>query len=389
MYTAFLRWGEAASHASSFYESDEEGGIRSASAAEARAAVSRIAAENLHDMAFVMLLAGIETADAPTFGPLNRCFADFDVNGGDLLRRICLDLRKFSPIPDLVNEVSARAWKASKSKSAISADIGLAITSSFSFARGEDVPATGINGHGCAFGRLQREWRSAYAAFQDADAAMNAYDRDHMTPLDGDYPEGMQEHYDDLVDVCYQARVNLYLTPAPSVTELAIKLDMFAIHDDKALVRANEIIRELASDAMRLNSSEPVLFAVRYPSGWAETATDAALLAAFMAGRHEFEAADKGPWTAEQEDAYFARVDAAEMVLLDTRAATLEGVIAKLRVAFMNRDAADWSDLAISNTIDPKFIYGLRMSGMYERLAWGAIEDLARIAGVSLAEQGA
>ena len=55
----------------------------------------------------------------------------------------------------------------------------------------------------------------------------------------------------------------------------------------------------------------------------------------------------------------------------------------------MNHEGSDWSDLAISNTADPKFVEGLRVSGMYERMAWGAIEDLARIAGVSLAEQGA
>jgi hypothetical protein len=77
------------------------------------------------------------------------------------------------------------------------------------------------------------------------------------------------------------------------------------------------------------------------------------------------------------------------MVLLDNRATTIEGVIAKLRVAFMNQDGGDWSDLAISNTADPKFVEGLRLSGMYERMAWSAIEDLARIGGVSLPEQGA
>lgn len=65
------------------------------------------------------------------------------------------------------------------------------------------------------------------------------------------------------------------------------------------------------------------------------------------------------------------------------------GCIAKLRVAFMNHEGSDWSDLAISNTADPKFVEGLGMSGMYERMAWSAIEDLARIAGVGLAEQGA
>ena len=127
----------------------------------------------------------------------------------------------------------------------------------------------------------------------------------------------------------------------------------------------------------------------RFGRHGAHLQTDQPLLAAFAARRHEFEATDKGPRTMEQEDAYFGRVDAGERVVLDSRATTLEGGIAKLRVAFMNLDGSDWTDLAISNTADLKFVEGLRMSGMYERIAWGAIEDLARIAGVSRAEQGA
>ncbi|WP_158637996.1 hypothetical protein [Sphingomonas ginsenosidivorax] len=55
----------------------------------------------------------------------------------------------------------------------------------------------------------------------------------------------------------------------------------------------------------------------------------------------------------------------------------------------MNQVGTNWSDLAISNTADPKFVEGLRMSDLYARMAWGAIEDLARIGGVNLAEQGA
>jgi hypothetical protein len=267
MYTGFLRWGETASHASSFCEDDEDCNARCIAAADARSLVSGTTAENMHDLLFMTLLAFIEVADAPSFGPFDRKYGDFDVNGGELLGGISKGLRKFSPIPDLFNELSSRAWEVSKCRLAISADIGRAITSAFSFARGEN-----------------------------------------SVRRDGD---------------------------------------------------------ELA------------------------TGPEAPLLAAFATRRHEFEAADKGPWTAEQEDAYFARVDAAEMVLLDTRATTLEGVIAKLRVAFMNQDGSDWSDLAISNTSDPKFVEGLRMSGMYERMAWAAIEDLARIGGVSLPEQGA
>lgn len=178
-------------------------------------------------------------------------------------------------------------------------------------------------------------------------------------------------------DQLHDAKVRLYLIPAPSAAELAIKLKIYSENRDSDLTCNTDIVEQMMFDARRFGRHGVHL------------QTDEALLAAFAARRHEFEAADKGPWTTEQEDAYFARVDAAEMVVLDTRATTLEGAIAKLRVAFMNQDGSDWSDLAISNTADPKFVEGLRMSGMYERMAWGAIEDLARIAGVSLAEQGA
>ncbi len=389
MYTAFLRWGEQASFLSTIHDTDDDTNAASAASSCAARAVGGAPAENMHDIVLKMLLAGIEGADCSSFGPFSSMHGEFDYTIGALLKGLSNDLPAFYPIPALFGELSERAWALSGSTLAFSEPIGGAITSAFSFARGEDS----MRGDGLtvaeAVGHLPTEWQRVHAAFREADDAMNAYDRDHMTPVVGEYPEGMQEHYDDLVDACYEARVNLYLTPAPGAPELVIKLDLFAIHDDKGLVRADEIIRQLASDAMRLDSSQPVSFAAESPGRRLEPSTDKAMLAAFATRRHEFEAADKGPWTAEQEDAYFGRVDAAEMVLLDTRATTLAGAIAKLRVAFMNQDGSDWSDLAISNTEDSRFAEGLRMSGMYERMAWGAIEDLARIAGVSLAEQGA
>jgi hypothetical protein len=189
--------------------------------------------------------------------------------------------------------------------------------------------------------------------------------------------EQVQEQYDTLLMAEHDTIRQLYRIPAPSASELAIKLKIFQQAEGWDLTYAPEAIRRIAIDARRFGHHG------------AHLQTDAPLLAAFATRRHEFEAADKGPWTAEQEDAYFARVDAAEMVLLANPATTIEGVIAKLRVAFMNQDGGDWSDLAISNTADPKFVEGLRMSGMYERMAWAAIEDLARIGGVSLPEQGA
>ncbi len=391
MYTAFLRWGEAASHACSFYTSDDDGEARCAATAEALSLVSDVDAENVHDLLFTMLLACIETIDAPSFGPFDRKYGEFDVNGGELLAGLSRDLRNFSPIPDLVNELTAKAWDVSKTRLALSIEIGHAVTSAFSFARGEDrveheeentstsLPA----GYDRYMGGPLIAWRKAYARYEDARDALQAYDRDVYTPTFANaatadnITDQVQEAYDSLLMAEHHAIEQLYRIPAPSASELAIKLKIFEAAEGWVLTYAPEAIRRIVIDARR------------YGRHGTHLQTDQALFAAFTARRQEFEGADKGPWTAEQEDAYFGRVDAAEMVLLDTRASTIEGVIAKLRVAFMNQDAADWSDLAISNTADPKFVEGLRMSGMYERMAWGAIQDLARIAGVSLAEQGA
>ncbi len=175
MYSAFLRWGETASHASSFYESDDEGGMRCAAAAEARTLVSNTPADNTHDLLFAMLLTCIETADAPAFGPFDRSYGDFDVNGGELLAGLSRDLRKFSPIPDLVNELSARAWNASKSRLAMSFEIGAAISGAFSFARGEDDPQRAASRSVVMDGydRFMRgpliQWQRAYDRYVTAD----------------------------------------------------------------------------------------------------------------------------------------------------------------------------------------------------------------------------
>jgi hypothetical protein len=92
--------------------------------------------------------------------------------------------------------------------------------------------------------------------------------------------------------------------------------------------------------------------------------------------------------SAEAEDAFFARVDAVEEVILDTRASTIEGVLAKLRVGFASRTLEGWSEAANGDVTVPQFRDGLRMAGFYERMIWSGIEDLARIGGVNLSEQG-
>jgi hypothetical protein len=77
------------------------------------------------------------------------------------------------------------------------------------------------------------------------------------------------------------------------------------------------------------------------------------------------------------------------MTLVDQSATTSEGAIAKLRVAFSRSDPIAWSDHAIMDPAAPTFRKDLKMEGLFDRRAWGAIEDLARVGGINLAEQGA
>jgi hypothetical protein len=187
----------------------------------------------------------------------------------------------------------------------------------------------------------------------------------------------VQEQFDTLLEAEHDAVQRLYRIPAPSASELAIKLKVFVGMQGYDLTYAPEVIRQITIDVRRFGRHG------------AHLQTDEALLSAFAARGREFEATEGVHLAGDQEDAYFARVDAAEAALIGNRATTIEGVLAKLRVAFLHQTGEDWSDLAISNTKLPKFTDGLALSDMYTRLAWAAIEDLARLAGVSLAEQGA
>ncbi len=392
MYSAFLRWGEAASNLSTLFKTDEDGAKRCHRTAAAGRALGEVSAEHMHDVIIKTLVVCLEAADCSAFGP----FANVQSNGElgceeTLLRGLSADLDWVSPLPALFNELSAMAWELSDAKIAFSVPIGSAITKAFSFARGLDsveretrtisteLPA----GYDRFMGGPLIQWRKAYAKYEDARDAFQAYDRDVHTPTfaNPDIADGVaemvQEQFETLLMARHDAVRWLYRTPAPSASELAIKLKIFEESEGYELTYASEVIRQITIDARRFGRHG------------AHLQTDEAMLSAFSARRREFEATESVDLAGDQEDAYFARVDAAEAVLIGNRATTVEGVLAKLRVAFLHQTGEDWSDLAISNTKLPKFTDGLAMSDMYTRLAWAAIEDLARIAGVGLAEQGA
>ena len=117
-------------------------------------------------------------------------------------------------------------------------------------------------------------------------------------------------------------------------------------------------------------------------------ATDETILNAYAARRREFEENYHLDMTAEQSDAYFARIDACEAVIHGTPATTIAGVLAKLRVTFVHQTGELWSDRAIHDPTHSVFVEGLATSNSFARQTWSAIEDLARIGGVDLAAQG-
>jgi len=392
MYAAFLRWGEAASYLSTLFKTDEDGAKRCQRAAAAGRALGEVSAEHMHDVIIKTLVVGLEAADCSAFGP----FANVEPNGElgceeTLLRGLSADLDWVSPLPALFNELSVTAWDLSNAKSAFSVPIGSAITKPFSFARGLDsverdnqtisteLPA----GYDRFMGGPLIQWRKAYAKYEDVRDAFQAYDRDVHTPtfanpdVTDSVAQQVQEQFDVLLMARHDAVRWLYRIPAPSASELAIKLKIFNESDGHELTYAPEVIRQITIDARRFGRHG------------AHLQTDIALLEAFETRRKQFEATEGRDLSAYEETAYFGRIDAADMVLLNDRATTVEAVLAKLRVAFMHQVGEDWSDLAISNTKHSRFTEGLALSDMYTRMAWSAIEDLAHIAGVSLAEQGA
>lgn len=409
MYAAFLRWGETASHLNTHYTSDAEGSARCDVLLKAVADIAALAAGNMHDVLFKARLVNLEAGDCPDFGPISGHGAD-GKRLPALINGLGNDLAQLSPFITLLDQLATTAWGYSPADlNAITPAIGSIITQAFSMARGEldldgSAPAilpSDIDGYSPFMRGPLVAWRKAYAVYEAAAADLSAYERDIYNPVADRYvgirgdsrkpvtPEmdellaevpmdEVQKRFDDLVIAKHDASERLWLLPAPSAAELAVKLTIFNDRDGWELCCVPEVMKQLAFDARRLGRHGTFLQA------------DEALLAAYAGCRREMEGAFQGDAMSRvEEDAYFARLDVFEMTLFDAPAMTLEGVLAKLRVAYSRLNPEAWSDHAIVNPCAPAFQDGMRMSGLFEQIMWAAIEDLARIGGVNLAEQGA
>ncbi len=411
MYTAFLRWGETAAHLSSFYESDEEGEVRCRASGSALRAVAAIPAENAHDMMFRALLTGLEAGDCSSFGPFEVETCDHIYPLEVLSKSLGTDLSSLSPIADAFEQLSKRAWALSSSKSSFSVPVGAAITSAFSFARGEDDPQNAslkpvvMDGYDPFMRGPLIQWQRAYDSYYEIKTQADGYHKDVVLPADArfkavrdkwptdydftsdpvaqsecdavDYTE-IEARCDGLWDQLHDAKVRLYLIPAPGAAELAIKLKLFIEDRDSDLTSRNEILEQMMFDARRFGRHG------------AHLQTDGALLSAYAGLRAS--AADwfvNGAHNDERDDAKDAAVQQLEEAVWKNRATTLEGVLARLRVTFQHISGEAWSDRAVLDPTHAEFRAGLANAGGNDQMLWSAIEDLARIAGVSLAEQGA
>ncbi len=411
MYTAFLRWGETAAHLSSFYERDEEGEVRCRASGDALRAVAVIPAENAHDMMFRAMLTGLEAADCSCFGPFEVETSEHVYPLEVLSKSLGTDLSSLSPIADAFEQLSKRAWALSNSKSSFSVAVGGAITSAFSFARGEDDPQNAalkplqMDGYDRFMRGPLIQWQRAYDCYREIKSQADGYYKDVVLPADKrfqavrskwptgydftndavaraecdavDYTE-IEAHCDELWDDLHEAKVRLYLIPAPSAAELAIKLKMFSDNRDSDLSRSAEIIEQLMYDARRFGRHG------------AHVQTDVALLSAYAGLRAD--AADwfgYGAHNDERDEARAATTLQLEEVVWKNRATTLEGVLVRLRLTFQHINGEAWSDRAVLDPTHADFRDGLANAGGNDQMLWSAIEDLARIAGVSLAEQGA
>ncbi len=247
-------------------------------------------------------------------------------------------------------------------------------------------------------------WQKAYAEWLEADRVWHAFDdgpfaqvNDRFSEVRSQWPAnydftqdpaaraeidavGYYEKLDECHDLCgaaTNARIALYLLPAPNAAALATKLKIMSAEEDWTLVRVDEIMKQITTDARRFGRHGA------YPQ------SDSALLRAFAVRRSEMKKHLARTLLSEAEDeASEARSDTAEATLCDTSAFTLEGVLAKLRVAFQHRQMDAWSDHAIVDPDHSTFVDGLNLADMFEQMMWSGITDLARIAGVNLSEQG-
>ena len=182
------------------------------------------------------------------------------------------------------------------------------------------------------------------------------------------------------------------VSPAGALAKLrrALHLSTTAGWVETAILERNDTA--LYSRAEELdNVSRLVIDAIAVFAPIADSQTDKPLLDAFSTVADGIRSLRSLPYKAPdaQAQAIYAWMDPATMALKDQRATTIEGVLAKLRHGFQGSIDEAWGDHAVLDPTCEEFKNGLAIGDLFPQIIWSAIEDLARIAGLSLKDQAA
>lgn len=220
-------------------------------------------------------------------------------------------------------------------------------------------------------------WQRRYEDHARARGARLSFELAVYSPLGSDVDDVTQAKYDDLVDVEGDALERLLLSVAPSPAELAVKMKLLSDGEQWRLNQREGIVEAITADARRFGRHGAYLHG------------DKALLSSFSALRTVWAERGRVVDSSEAEDeAFYADLDRHEGIIAANEATTLEGVLAKLRVAFLHMVGEDWSDLTLVDPNACDFLDGIASADPFQQLLWSATTDLARIAGVNLSEQG-
>lgn len=379
MYAAFLRWGEGASNFSTRY-TDEEADARCDANSHGVRCVVDAPAANIHDVMLKVYLASIEAGDFGAFSALSDAqWQQYLVD--QTARGAGTEALWFSPLTSMIDELAAKAWRASGAAIAVAIEpaIGNQITAAFSYARGVNSAARGVSlshdlpaGYETFMRGALLGWNERYDTYLEARRGRIQYEQDVYTPAAPAIDHPIQQRYDDLVSVEGDALQRLLLAVAPSASELAIKLDLIRQHAVYELTGFDAVTRQLSFDARRFGRHG------------AHVQTDEAILSSFDELRADMARSHAGQPPAQDDDGWLKWLDATEAPIVRNRATTIEGVLAKLRLAFSHLADVKWSHHAIVDPRHADFADGIDKADMYEQLLWSGIDDLARIGGIDL-----
>ncbi len=220
--------------------------------------------------------------------------------------------------------------------------------------------------HEPAVAAERRFWEKYPRDYDFASDAAAEAERDAVT-----YPTEWDARDDANWSARHDAMIALYKVPAPGPAELAVKLKVFMAEESYDLIVKEELLNGFLSDARRFGQQGAFVQADRGLLATVEQRT--------MLERAWPDGEDDVAWLAHSN-----RVSSTNQKLIDSPAATTEGVLAKLRVAFANCSLMSWAQLALQDPRSDTFREGLRSASPDERIMWSAIDDLARIAGIDL-----